>query len=78
MFVEFCGARYIDTEGGHDRMEKWLTANEIAQLLSVTKRPLNIRANREGWPYRSYAVRGGHGAGKSGGITSKTCRKTFK
>jgi putative transposase len=39
--------------------DKWLTASEIAELLSITKRPLNIRARHEKWPYRSYAVRGG-------------------
>jgi hypothetical protein len=41
-------------------IDKWMTANEIAQLLSLkNKRSLNIRAQREGWTYRSYAVRGG-------------------
>ncbi|MDR1175362.1 MAG: Mu transposase C-terminal domain-containing protein [Treponema sp.] len=39
--------------------DKWLTANEISELLAITKRPLNIRAKREGWSYRSYTTRGG-------------------
>jgi putative transposase len=40
-------------------VDKWLTAGEIAGVLSIKKRPLNVRAKREGWPYRAYAVRGG-------------------
>jgi putative transposase len=45
--------------GAGGMIDKWLTANEIAELLSITKRPINIRANRENWPYRTHAVRGG-------------------
>jgi hypothetical protein len=37
----------------------WLTLNEIAALLSRTKRRIIQRAQDEHWPYRSYAVRGG-------------------
>jgi hypothetical protein len=41
-------------------IDKWLTSNEIAQLLSLKKpRPIQVRAKKEAWPYRSYAVRGG-------------------
>jgi len=40
-------------------IDKWLTLNEITELLSVTKSAVKKRAQREGWPYRSYAVRGG-------------------
>jgi transposase InsO family protein/transposase len=41
-------------------LDKWLSANEIALLLSLkNKRPLNIRAQHEGWPFRAYSARGG-------------------
>jgi len=40
-------------------MDKWLTINEIAGLLSCTRGWIIQRAKKEGWPYRSYAVRGG-------------------
>jgi transposase InsO family protein len=40
-------------------INKWLTFNEIAGLLSLTKVRIIQRAKNEGWPYRSYAVRGG-------------------
>jgi putative transposase len=40
-------------------IDKWLTANEIAQLLSREPRTILLRAKKGGWPYRSYAVRGG-------------------
>ncbi|MDR0584594.1 MAG: hypothetical protein LBG57_09645 [Treponema sp.] len=40
-------------------IDKWLTANEIVQLLSRRKCTIIRRAQRESWPYRSYAVRGG-------------------
>jgi transposase InsO family protein/transposase len=39
--------------------DKWLTANEIAQLMSIDPRSANRRAKREGWSYRSYTTRGG-------------------
>ena len=39
--------------------DRWLTDNEIAQLLGKSRRWINNRANKEKWPYRSYAVRGG-------------------
>ncbi|MDR0731639.1 MAG: DDE-type integrase/transposase/recombinase [Treponema sp.] len=40
-------------------IDKWLTLNEIAGLLSRTKGPIIRRAKLEGWPYRSYVARGG-------------------
>jgi putative transposase len=40
-------------------IDKWLTANEIALLLNLEKDSIKKRAQRKGWPYRSYAVRGG-------------------
>ncbi|GHV93222.1 hypothetical protein AGMMS50268_37250 [Spirochaetia bacterium] len=40
-------------------MEKWLTHNEIAQLVSRSKGWIIQRAKNECWPYRSYAARGG-------------------
>ena len=40
-------------------IDKWLTLNEIAKLLSRTKRRIIQRAQHEAWPYRSYAARGG-------------------
>ena len=40
-------------------MDKWLSANDIAQILEATKRWINNRAKDEHWAYRSYAVRGG-------------------
>jgi transposase InsO family protein len=40
-------------------INKWLTSNEIAQLLSTTNRWIQKRAIKENWLYRSYAVRGG-------------------
>jgi putative transposase len=33
--------------------DKWLTVNEIAELLSLTKSAIKKRAQRESWPYRS-------------------------
>ena len=39
--------------------DRWLTINEIAQLLSTSIRCIQKRAQRGSWPYRSYAVRGG-------------------
>jgi hypothetical protein len=41
-------------------IDKWLTLYEIAQLLAITKTTAFRRAQRYHWPYRSYAVRGGH------------------
>jgi hypothetical protein len=41
--------------------DKWLTVNEIAELLSRTKARIKQRAKLESWPYRSYKVRGGKG-----------------
>jgi len=41
-------------------IDKWLTDNEIAQLLEKKRRRINDRAKLESWPYRSYAVRGGY------------------
>jgi hypothetical protein len=41
-------------------IDKWLTSNEIGELLSRTKVRIIQRAKNEGWPYRSYPVRGGH------------------
>jgi hypothetical protein len=38
-------------------MEKWLTVDEIAQLMT-TRRVQQI-SKVKNWPYRSYAVRGG-------------------
>ncbi|MDR1949158.1 MAG: helix-turn-helix domain-containing protein, partial [Spirochaetaceae bacterium] len=40
-------------------IDKWLTHNEIAQLVSRSKGWIIQRAKREGWPYRSYTARGG-------------------
>jgi transposase InsO family protein len=40
-------------------MDKWLTSKEIAPLLNLKTNSVNVRAKREHWPYRSYAVRGG-------------------
>ncbi|MDR0584545.1 MAG: hypothetical protein LBG57_09400, partial [Treponema sp.] len=40
-------------------IDKWLTVKEIAKLLSRHKSNIIRRAQREDWPYRSYAVRGG-------------------
>jgi transposase InsO family protein len=40
-------------------INKWLTNNEIAQLLSMAKCSVIRRARREGWPHRCYTVRGG-------------------
>jgi transposase InsO family protein len=40
-------------------IDKWLTLNEIAQLLSRTKGPIIRRAKLEYWPYRTCTVRGG-------------------
>ncbi|MDR1319180.1 MAG: hypothetical protein LBJ90_06100, partial [Treponema sp.] len=39
--------------------DKWLTANEVAQLMSIDPRSANRRAQLDKWPYRSFAVRGG-------------------
>jgi transposase InsO family protein len=40
-------------------IDKWLTLNEIAELLSRTKVRIVQRAQDERWPYREYTVRGG-------------------
>jgi hypothetical protein len=41
-------------------IDKWLTVNEIAALLSCSRGWIIQRAGgKEPWPYRSYAVRGG-------------------
>ena len=40
-------------------IDKRLTLNGIAELLSRAKCSIIRRANNEGWPYRSYAARGG-------------------
>jgi len=40
-------------------IDKWLTSNEIAELLSIDSRSVNRKAKKESWQYRSYAVRGG-------------------
>jgi hypothetical protein len=40
-------------------IEKWLSSNDIAKLLAIDPRSANRIAKRKGWPYRSYAVRGG-------------------
>jgi transposase InsO family protein len=39
--------------------DKWLTINEIAELLSRSRGWIIQIAKRDNWPYRSYAVRGG-------------------
>jgi transposase InsO family protein len=39
--------------------DKWLTLNEIAILINRTKVRIVQRAQKESWPFRSYAVRGG-------------------
>jgi putative transposase len=40
-------------------IDKWLTLKEIAGLVSLTKGWIIQRAQREGWPYRSYTAQGG-------------------
>ena len=40
-------------------IDKWLTANEIAKLLSIDPRSVNRKAKKESWTYREYKVRGG-------------------
>jgi hypothetical protein len=40
-------------------IEKWLSANEIAQLLAKDKRVINRWAARESWTYRTFQERGG-------------------
>ena len=40
-------------------MKKSLTTNDIAELLSTTKEAVRRRAEKEGWPFRSYTVCGG-------------------
>jgi hypothetical protein len=41
-------------------VDKWLTSNEIAQILSLKDpRPVQVRAKKDSWPYRTYTVRGG-------------------
>ncbi|MDR0583194.1 MAG: hypothetical protein LBG57_02435, partial [Treponema sp.] len=40
-------------------IDKWLTVKEIAELLLRSRGWIIQRAKEEGWPYRSYAVRGG-------------------
>jgi putative transposase len=40
-------------------IDKWLTANEIALLLSREPRTILWMAKKDEWPYRSYAARGG-------------------
>ena len=40
-------------------IDRWLTLNEIAALVSVKKCTAIRRAQKENWPYRSHAVRGG-------------------
>jgi putative transposase len=40
-------------------IDKWLTAKQIAPLLNLKINSVNVRAKRDAWPYRSYAVRGG-------------------
>jgi transposase len=40
-------------------IDKWLTANEIALLLSTTGRNVRRWAKERYWPYRSFTVRGG-------------------
>jgi putative transposase len=44
---------------GSGMTNKWLTLNDIAELLSLTKGPVIRRANIENWPYQSYSIRGG-------------------
>jgi putative transposase len=39
--------------------DKWLTINDIAELLNRTKGWIIQVAKRDDWPYRSFAVRGG-------------------
>jgi hypothetical protein len=34
-------------------MEKWLSVDVTASLLSITKRAVNKRAKEKGWPYRT-------------------------
>jgi len=38
---------------------KWLTLNDIAELISLDKSTVIRKAQKESWPYRTYAVRGG-------------------
>jgi hypothetical protein len=40
-------------------IDKWLTANDMALLLSREPRTILWRAKKEAWSYRSYTVRGG-------------------
>jgi hypothetical protein len=40
-------------------VEKWLNVDEIALLISKTKRRVQQISKEQSWPYRSYAVRGG-------------------
>ncbi|MDR2433683.1 MAG: hypothetical protein LBD47_03855 [Treponema sp.] len=40
-------------------MEKWLPANLLADLLSITKRAVNKRAKEKNWPYRTVDGNGG-------------------
>jgi transposase InsO family protein/transposase len=39
--------------------DKWLTINEIAELLNLTRGPVIRKAKLGDWPYRSYTGRGG-------------------
>jgi putative transposase len=40
--------------------DKWLTINDIAELLSCKKESIKKQAQRKKWPYRSFTTRGGH------------------
>ena len=40
-------------------MREFYSAKEIAQVLEKTERAVQIRANRESWPYRTETGRGG-------------------
>ncbi|MDR2418901.1 MAG: hypothetical protein LBD79_07580, partial [Treponema sp.] len=40
-------------------MEKWLSANNIAEFLGKDKRVINRRAKDDGWPYRTVDGNGG-------------------
>jgi hypothetical protein len=40
-------------------MGKWLSANDIAEILSVSRRAINKRSKKRGWAYRTVDGNGG-------------------
>ncbi len=40
-------------------MKEFMTAEEIADLLNVSKRSVQMKARRHAWPFKSIRVRGG-------------------